>query len=189
MFFYFYVFISTVSFISIFYLPYKFVLLTLAILFFVFLVYKKSFSQSIKKIIYIMPYFFGVLIIQALTPRGEYYKIFFLYLDKIGTDFTIVYFTKIAAVLYFLNLFFIFSKKIKIPNNTILNEAVKINIFMKIVRKSFFYELNFIVKTKSTLKEKINLILSLIKNVYEDVFKNYPYDMYFERFKYKNSLL
>ncbi|ELV05532.1 hypothetical protein H263_09778 [Brachyspira hampsonii 30599] len=54
---------------------------------------------------------------------------------------------------------------------------IRISIFMKIVRKSFFTEFTKIRDKNKTFKDKLNLIKNLLENVYNDSFKLYPYDM------------
>ena len=104
------------------------------------------------------PYFLAIFIIQSLNARGEYYKIFGFYIDKTGADFTIIYFVRIAAILYFISIFFIIIKKLKIPKGDFFDELIRINIFMNIVKKSFFFEFNKIKDKDKTFREKLNLI-------------------------------
>ncbi|WP_432632927.1 hypothetical protein [Brachyspira sp.] len=129
------------------------------------------------------PYFLAIFIIQSLNARGEYYRILGFYIDKTGADFTIIYFIRISAVLYFLSIFLILIKKIKIPKGDFFDELIRINIFMNIVKKSFFFEFEKIKDKNKTLKEKLNLIKNLIENVYNHSFKLYPYDMFVSRYR------
>ncbi|WP_242004523.1 hypothetical protein [Brachyspira aalborgi] len=129
------------------------------------------------------PYFLAIFIIQSLNARGEYYKILGFYIDKMGADFTIIYFIRIAAILYFISIFFIFIKKLKIPKGAFFDELIRINIFMNIVKKSFFFEFNKIKDKDKTFREKLNLINKLIENVYKDSFKFYPYDRFVGRYR------
>ena len=57
-----------------------------------------------------------------------------------------------------MSIFFILIKKIQIPNGIIFDEMIRINIFMNIVKKSFFLEFNKIKDKNKTFKEKINLV-------------------------------
>lgn len=128
-----------------------------------------------------MPYFIAILIIQSLNPRGEYYNILGIYLDKVGVNFTIIYFIRVITLLYFITIVIYTIKKIKIPNGKIYDEIIRINIFMKIIKKSFFRELQNL--KKKSLKEKINLITNLIENVYNNSFRLYPYDIFIDKFR------
>ena len=163
-------------FISIFFLPINALIYFVVILFTLNIIFTKSIFKTFKKIFYLLPYFLAIFIIQSLNARGEYYKIFGFYIDKTGADFTIIYFVRISAVLYFLSIFFILIKKLKIPKGAFFDEFIRINIFMNIVKKSFFFEFGKIKDRDKTLKEKLNLIKNLIENVYNDSFKLYPYD-------------
>ena len=163
-------------FISIFFLPINALIYFVVILFALNIIFTKSIFKTFKKIFYLLPYFLAIFIIQSLNARGEYYKIFGFYIDKTGADFTIIYFVRISAVLYFLSIFFILIKKLKIPKGAFFDEFIRINIFMNIVKKSFFFEFGKIKDRDKTLKEKLNLIKNLIENVYNDSFKLYPYD-------------
>ena len=125
----------------------------------------------------------AIFIIQSLNARGEYYKIFGFYIDKTGADFTIIYFVRIAAILYFISIFFIIIKKIKIPKGAFFDELIRINIFMNIVKKSFFFEFNKIKDKDKTFREKLNLINKLIENVYKDSFRLYPYDTFVNKYR------
>lgn len=174
-------------FISIFFLPINLLIYTAIILFVIHIIFTKSILKTLKKIFYLLPYFLAIFIIQSLNARGEYYKIFGFYIDKTGADFTIIYFVRIAAVLYFLSIFFTLIKKIKIPKGVFFDEFIRINIFMNIVKKSFFFEFGKIKDKNKTLKEKLNLIKNLIENVYNDSFKLYPYDRFVSR--YRNKIL
>ncbi|WP_157153652.1 hypothetical protein [Brachyspira murdochii] len=162
--------------ITIFFIKVNFLIYTLAALFIVHIIFTKSFYKTIKKLLYLIPYFLAIFIIQALNSRGEYYTIFGIYLDKVGVNFTIIYFIRIASVLYFLSIFFIIIKKLKVPNGQFFDEMIRISIFMKIVRKSFFLEFNKIRDKNKSFKYKLNLIKNLLENVYNDSFRLYPYD-------------
>ena len=170
-------------FISIFFLPINALIYFLAILFALHIIFTKSIIKTFKKIFYLLPYFLAIFIIQSLNARGEYYKIFGFYIDKTGADFTIIYFARISAVLYFLSIFFILIKKLKIPKGAFFDEFIRINIFMNIVKKSFFFEFGKIKDKNKTLKEKLNLIKNLIENVYRNSFKFYPYDRFVGRYR------
>ncbi|MEI0445815.1 hypothetical protein R4J03_01985 [Brachyspira intermedia] len=168
----------TIFFIKVNYLIY------IAIAFFILhIIFTKSIFMTIKKLLYLIPYFLAIFIIQALNSRGEYYNLFGFYIDKVGTDFTIIYFIRIASVLYFLSIFFIIIKKLKVPNGYIFDEMIRISIFMKIVRKSFFAEFGKIRDKNKTFQEKLNLIKNLLENVYNDSFKLYPYDMLISHYR------
>ena len=165
-------------FISIFFLPINALIYFWLILFALHIIFTKSIFKTLKKLFYLFPYFLAIFIIQSLNARGEYYKILGFYIDKTGADFTIIYFIRISAVLYFLSIFLILIKKLKIPKGTFFDELIRINIFMNIVKKSFFFEFGKIKDKNKTLKEKLNLIKNLIENVYNHSFKLYPYDMF-----------
>lgn len=170
-------------FISIFFLPINALIYFVVILFALNIIFTKSIFKTLKKIFYLFPYFLAIFIIQSLNARGEYYKIFGFYIDKTGADFTIIYFIRIAAILYFISIFFIIIKKIKIPKGAFFDELIRINIFMNIVKKSFFFEFNKIKDKDKTFREKLNLINKLIENVYRDSFKFYPYDTFVNKYR------
>ena len=170
-------------FISIFFLQFNLLIYFAIILFALHIIFTKSIFKTLKKLFYLFPYFLAIFIIQSLNARGEYYKIFGFYIDKTGADFTIIYFIRIAAILYFISIFFIIIKKIKIPKGAFFDELIRINIFMNIVKKSFFFEFNKIKDKDKTFREKLNLIKNLIENVYKDSFKFYPYDRFVGRYR------
>lgn len=170
-------------FISIFFLPINALIYFVVILFALNIIFTKSIFKTLKKIFYLFPYFLAIFIIQSLNARGEYYKILGFYIDKTGADFTIIYFIRIAAILYFISIFFIIIKKLKIPKGAFFDELIRINIFMNIVKKSFFFEFNKIKDKDKTFREKLNLINKLIENVYKDSFKFYPYDRFVGRYR------
>ena len=170
-------------FISIFFLPINALIYFVVILFALNIIFTKSIFKTLKKIFYLLPYFFAIFIIQSLNARGEYYKILGFYIDKTGADFTIIYFVRISAVLYFISIFFIIIKKIKIPKGAFFDELIRINIFMNIVKKSFFFEFNKIKDKDKTFREKLNLINKLIENVYKDSFTFYPYDAFVNKYR------
>ena len=170
-------------FISIFFLQFNLLIYFAIILFALHIIFTKSIIKTFKKIFYLFPYFLAIFIIQSLNARGEYYKIFGLYIDKTGADFTIIYFIRIAAILYFISIFFIIIKKLKIPKGAFFDELIRINIFMNIVKKSFFFEFNKIKDKDKTFREKLNLINKLIENVYRDSFKFYPYDAFVNKYR------
>lgn len=170
-------------FISIFFLQFNLLIYFAIILFALHIIFTKSIFKTLKKLFYLFPYFLAIFIIQSLNARGEYYKIFGFYIDKTGADFTIIYFVRIAAILYFISIFFIIIKKIKIPKGAFFDELIRINIFMNIVKKSFFFEFNKIKDKDKTFREKLNLINKLIENVYKDSFKFYPYDRFVGRYR------
>lgn len=165
-------------FISIFFLQFNLLIYFAIILFALHIIFTKSIFKTLKKLFYLFPYFLAIFIIQSLNARGEYYKIFGFYIDKTGVDFTIIYFVRIAAILYFISIFFIIIKKLKIPKGAFFDELIRINIFMNIVKKSFFFEFNKIKDKDKTFREKLNLINKLIENVYKDSFRLYPYDAF-----------
>ena len=75
----------TIFFIKVNYLIY------IAIAFFILhIIFTKSIFMTIKKLLYLIPYFLAIFIIQALNSRGEYYNLFGFYIDKVGTDITII---------------------------------------------------------------------------------------------------
>ncbi|WP_288300371.1 hypothetical protein [uncultured Brachyspira sp.] len=170
-------------FISIFFLPINALIYFVVILFALNIIFTKSIFKTLKKLFYLFPYFLAIFIIQSLNARGEYYKIFGFYIDKTGADFTIIYFIRIAAILYFISIFFIIIKKLKIPKGAFFDELIRINIFMNIVKKSFFFEFNKIKDKDKTFREKLNLINKLIENVYKDSFKFYPYNTLISRYR------
>ena len=158
-------------FISIFFLQFNLLIYLAIILFALHIIFTKSIFKTLKKLFYLFPYFLAIFIIQSLNARGEYYKILGFYIDKTGADFTIIYFVRIAAIFYFISIFFIFIKKLKIPKGAFFDELIRINIFMNIVKKSFFFEFNKIKDKDKTFIEKLNLINKLIENVYKDSFR------------------
>lgn len=170
-------------FISIFFLQFNLLIYFAIILFALHIIFTKSIFKTLKKLFYLFPYFLAIFIIQSLNARGEYYKIFGFYIDKTGADFTIIYFIRIAAILYFISIFFIIIKKLKIPKGAFFDELIRINIFMNIVKKSFFLEFNKIKDKDKTFREKLNLINKLIENVYKDSFRLYPYNILISRYR------
>ena len=170
-------------FISIFFLQFNLLIYFAIILFALHTIFTKSIFKTLKKLFYLFPYFLAIFIIQSLNARGEYYKIFGFYIDKTGADFTIIYFIRIVAILYFISIFFIIIKKLKIPKGAFFDELIRINIFMNIVKKSFFLEFNKIKDKDKTFREKLNLINKLIENVYKDSFRLYPYDAFVNKYR------
>ena len=170
-------------FISIFFLQFNLLIYFAIILFALHTIFTKSIFKTLKKLFYLFPYFLAIFIIQSLNARGEYYKIFGFYIDKTGADFTIIYFIRIASILYFISIFFIIIKKLKIPKGAFFDELIRINIFMNIVKKSFFLEFNKIKDKDKTFREKLNLINKLIENVYKDSFRLYPYDAFVNKYR------
>ena len=170
-------------FISIFFLQFNLLIYFAIILFALHIIFTKSIFKTLKKLFYLFPYFLAIFIIQSLNARGEYYKIFGFYIDKTGADFTIIYFIRIASILYFISIFFIIIKKLKIPKGAFFDELIRINIFMNIVKKSFFFEFNKIKDKDKTFREKLNLINKLIENVYKDSFRLYPYDAFVNKYR------
>lgn len=170
-------------FISIFFLQFNLSIYFAIILFALHIIFTKSIFKTLKKLFYLFPYFLAIFIIQSLNARGEYYKILGFYIDKTGADFTIIYFIRIAAILYFISIFFIIIKKLKIPKGAFFDELIRINIFMNIVKKSFFFEFNKIKDKDKTFREKLNLINKLIENVYKDSFRLYPYDTFVNKYR------
>lgn len=162
----------------IFFIKVNYLIYIAAVLFIVHIIFTKSIIKTINKLLHLIPYFLAIFIIQALNSRGEYYNILGFYIDKSGADFTIIYFIRIASVLYFLSIFFIIIKKLKIPNGYIFDEMIRISVFMKIVKKSFFSEFNKIRDKNKNFKDKLNLIKKLLENVYNDSFRLYPYDLF-----------
>lgn len=164
------------------------ILIYIAIALFILnIIFTKSLYKTIKKLLHLIPYFLAVFIIQILNARGEYYNIFGIYIDKVGADFTIVYFLRILSLLYFLSIFFIYMKGLKIPNGLFFDEIIRISIFMSIVKKSFFLEFRKIKDKQKNLKEKLNLIKGMIENIYNDSFKFYPYNEFIDKYRYSNK--
>lgn len=170
-------------FISIFFWQFNLLIYFAIILFALHIIFTKSIFKTLQKLFYLFTYFLAIFIIQSLNARGEYYKIFGFYIDKTGADFTIIYFVRIAAILYFISIFFIIIKKLKIPKGAFFDELIRINIFMNIVKKSFFFEFNKIKDKDKTFREKLNLINKLIENVYKDSFKFYPYEAFVNKYR------
>ena len=170
-------------FISMFFLQFNLLIYFAIILFALHIIFTKSIFKTLKKLFYLFPYFLAIFIIQSLNARGEYYKILGFYIDKTGADFTIIYFIRIVAILYFISIFFIIIKKLKIPKGAFFDELIRINIFMNIVKKSFFLEFNKIKDKDKTFREKLNLINKLIENVYNDSFRLYPYDAFVNKYR------
>lgn len=187
MFFIIYIIFGLSIFISIFFLKVNILIYVSIILFSLHIIFTKSLYKTLKKLFYLFPYFLAIFIIQSLNARGEYYKIFGFYIDKTGANFTIVYFIRIASLLYFLSIFFIFIKKLNIPKGVFFDELIRANIFMNIVKKSFFFEFGKIKDKNKTFKEKLNLIKKLLENVYNDSFKLYPYGNFIDKYRNKSS--
>uniref|UniRef100_UPI00260F744F hypothetical protein n=1 Tax=uncultured Brachyspira sp. TaxID=221953 RepID=UPI00260F744F len=176
MFYILYIISSLVILITIFFIKADFLIYITIAFFILHIIFTKSILITIKKLLYLLPYFLAIFIIQALNSRGEYYNLFGFYIDKAGADFTIIYFMRIVSVLYFLSIFFIIIKKLRVPNGIVFDEMIRISVFMKIVRKSFFDEFNKIRDKNKSFRDKLNLIKNLLENVYNDSFKLYPYD-------------
>lgn len=170
-------------FISIFFIKVNLLIYIAIASFILHIIFTKSIYKTIKRLLHLIPYFLAIFILQALNARGEYYQIFGFYIDKVGADFTVIYFIRIASVLYFLSIFFIIIKKLRVPDGYIFDEIIRINVFMKIVRKSFSSEFNKIKDKNKTFKEKLNLVKNLLENVYNDSFKLYPYDIFIENYR------
>ena len=170
-------------FVSIFFVKINLLIYIAIASFILHIIFTKSVYKTIKRLLHLIPYFLAIFILQALNSRGGYYKILGFYIDKAGADFTVIYFIRIASVLYLLSIFFILIKKIKVPEGRIFDELIRINVFMKIVRKSFFIEFNKIKDKNKTFKEKLNLIKNLLENVYNDSFKLYPYDIFVNNYR------
>ncbi|WP_300370883.1 hypothetical protein [Brachyspira sp.] len=185
MFYILYIILAFIIFVTIFLIKANFILYIAIAFFILHIIFTRSVIITIKKLLYLFPYFLAIFIIQALNSRGEYYNLFGFYIDKVGADFTIIYFMRIASVLYFLSIFLIIIKKLKIPNGMFFDEMIRIGVFMKIVKKSFFVEFNKIRDKNKSFKDKVNLIKDLLENVYNDSFKLYPYDMLISY--YRNS--
>ena len=100
--------------ITIFFVNVNFLIYIAIALFILHIIFTKSIFMTIKKLLHLIPYFLAIFIIQAFNSRGEYYNVFGFYIDKVGADFTIIYFIRIASVLYFLSIFFIIIKKYNI---------------------------------------------------------------------------
>ncbi len=169
--------------IAIFFIKINLLIYISAALFIINIIITKSIYRTVKRLMHLIPYFLAILIIQALNSRGEYYTVFGIYLDKAGVDFTIAYFLRIASVLYFLSIFFFIINMMRIPSGYFFDEMIRISIFMKIVRKSFLFELSKIADKDKSFKEKLNLIKNLIDNVYSDSFKFYPYDIFLHHYR------
>lgn len=165
-------------FISIFYINTITLIVFLFLFFLSNIIIQKSLAKALKRFFYILPYFLGVLILQAITPRGEFYNFLGFKLDKTGVDFTVLYFVRLISILYFLSFFFFVIRKIAIPKNKIFEELFRVSIFMSIVKKSFYIELKKIKDSNAKFFEKLNMLSDLIDNVYKASFKNYPYDNY-----------
>lgn len=187
MFFTIYIILGLSVFISIFFLKVNILIYVFIILFTVHIAFTKSLYKTLKKLFYLFPYFFAIFIIQSLNARGEYYRIFGFYIDKTGADFTIIYFIRIASLIYFLSIFFMFIKKLNIPKGLFFDELIRINIFTNIVKKSFFLEFGKIKDKNKTVKEKLNLMKKLLENVYKDSFKLYPYDNFVNKYRNKEN--
>lgn len=183
MFYIIFVILGLFIFISIFFWQVNILICAAIILFTLHIIFTKSIYKTLKKLLYLFPYFLAIFIIQSLNARGEYYKILGFYIDKTGADFTIIYFIRIASILYFLSIFFIIIKKLRIPKGAFFDELIRINIFMNIVKKSFFFEFNKIKDKNQTFKEKLHLIKKLLENVYNDSFRLYPYDRFVGRYR------
>lgn len=175
--------VSTVLFISLFYIKFNILIYVSLILFLSHIIITRSLKKTIKRALHILPYFIAVLILQILNPRGEYYRVFGLYIDKTGFNFTVVYFIRIISILYFLSISFTFIKKLNIPKGRVFDEILRISIFMKIVKKAFFREFNRIKDKNKNRKEKFDIIKKLIENVYLDSFNYYPYDRYIKTYR------
>ena len=177
------IFLALFIFVSIFFVKINLLIYIAIASFILHIIFTKSVYKTIKRLLHLIPYFLAIFILQALNSRGESYKILGFYIDKAGADFTVIYFIRIASVLYLLSIFFILIKKIKVPEGRIFDELIRINVFMKIVRKSFFIEFNKIKDKNKTFKEKLNLIKNLLENVYNDSFKLYPYDIFVNNYR------
>ena len=73
-------------FISIFFLQFNLLIYFAIILFALHIIFTKSIFKTLKKLLYLFPYFLAIFIIQSLNARGEYYKILGIYIDKNGAD-------------------------------------------------------------------------------------------------------
>lgn len=175
--------ISVIIFISIFYIQFNILIYITLTLFIINTALTKSVFKTIKRALHLLPYFFAVLILQIINPRGEYYKIFDIYIDKTGFDFTITYFIRILSILYFLSIFFTIIKKMSVPKGKLFDEILRISIFMKIVRKSFFLEFKKIKDKNKDFKQKLNAVKNLIETVYGDSFLHYPYERYIKTYR------
>lgn len=180
---------SIIIFINLFFLSFNISLIVLPCLVLANVIISKSIVKTLKRAVYIMPYFLAVLILQGMTLRGEYYNIFGILLDKTGVDFSVYYFLKILNILYFLSFSFFIIKKLKLPRNSVFDEFLRIVIFMKIVRKAFQNEFRKIKSKEADLKEKFNLISKLIYNIYNTSFIYYPYDEYILKYRYLESII
>lgn len=142
----------------------------------------REIKKSFKKLLYILPYFISVFILQAIAYRGEAYKLWFVNIDKKGVQITIHYFIRFSALIFFLAIVMLLSKKIKIPNNSLGREILRVIIFFKMIKKYFFKEFNKARKSKASFSEKIKMTLCMIQDIYKDVFKKYPFEEYVLRF-------
>lgn len=173
--------------ITIFFIKVNFLIYIAIALFIFHIVFTRSVFMTIRKLLYLIPYFTAIFIIQALNARGEYYNLFGFFIDKTGADFTINYFIRVSAILYFLSIFFLIIKKLKVPDGILFNEIIRISIFMIIVKKSFLLEFNKINDKNRNFKYKLDLIKKLLENVYNDSFKLYPYDRLVSYYRYINK--
>lgn len=172
-----------------FFIPINIATISLCILFIINILFLRSIIKPCKRAIYILPYFLAVLFLQSITYRGEYYSILGLSLDKTGVAFSIEYFIKILSILYFLNIAFIILKKFTLPQNNFFTELIRANIFMSLIRKSFFKEFNKIKNREVAFKAKLILVKKIISNTYNCSFKHYPYDKHIEKYRYLESII
>lgn len=186
---YFVITIFTLIFILLFFLPTYIALVSLCILFLINILFLRSIIKPLKRALHILPYFLAVLMLQSITYRGEYYNVFGFPLDKTGVIFSVEYFIKILSLLYFLNISFIILKKFTLPKNNFFTELIRINIFMRSIKKSFFKEFNKIKNREVGVKEKLILIKKIISNTYENSFKYYPYSHHIEKHRYLESMI
>lgn len=179
----------TLIFISLFFLPTYIATLSLCILFLINILFLRSIIKPLKRALYILPYFLAVLVLQSITYRGEYYNVFGLSLDKTGVTISVEYFIKILSILYFLNVAFIILKKFTLPKNNFFTELIRANIFMLLIRKSFFKEFNKIKNREGRFKEKLILVKKIISNTYNSSFRYYPYEEHIEKYRYLESMI
>lgn len=147
----------------------------------------KSIISAVRRVLYILPYFLSVLIMQAITPRGEAYNVMGFFLDKQGIDTTLVYFLRFTTVLYFLGIVFRLLSRISLPQNKMGEEIVRLSVFFKILRKNFFRHIVPLKDKNISSGQKFVILKQIISSVYISTFKNYPYDkhvnMYYDRLR------
>jgi len=186
---YFVITVFTLIFISLFFLQANIGLILLCILFLINILFLRSIIKPLKRALHILPYFLAVLVLQSITYRGEYYTVFGFPLDKTGVVFSVEYFIKILSILYFLSIAFIILKKLALPKNNFFTELIRVNIFMRSIKKSFFKEFDKIKNREVKFKEKLVLVKKIVGNTYESSFRYYPYNRHIEKHRYLESMI